>query len=183
MRTLLLQSLETEGLLSRTEAAPLWKAKWNCDVEPFGDGGNAIKYLGAYLKRGPVSDSRILGETGDSVVISVKDRKTGEKRAVAIDKAEFVRRYLQHALPRGFHAVRHYGFLHSRAKAKLASIREQLGARLQASSSKPESQDPPAPMLCPRCRKPMGMTGRLARAPPWERSIPKIWLRRQKAAA
>jgi len=183
MRTLLLKALEKEGILSRIEAAPLWKAKWNCDVEPFGDGSSAIKYLGAYLKRGPISDSRILGESGGSVSIAVKDRETGRRRAVAIEKAEFVRRYLQHALPRGFHAVRYYGFLHPRAKAKLDAIREQLGARLAAKPNKPEPREPPAPVLCPRCRKPMEMTGQLARAPPWERSIPKIWLRKQKAAA
>lgn len=182
MRTLLLQSLEKEDLLSKREAAPLWKMKWNCDVEPFGDGSNAIKYLGAYLKKGPISDSRIRGESNGSILVSVKDRKTESKKTIAIEKSEFVRRYLQHALPHGFHAIRYYGFLHPRAKAKLASIREQLGVRLQAKNGKPETDQAAAP-LCPRCRKPMEPAGQLARAPPWERTIPKIWARKERAAA
>jgi len=183
-RTLLLRSLEKGGLLDRTESAPLWKAKWNCDVEPFGDGANAIKYLGAYLKKGPISDSRILGESAGNVSIAVKDRESGKRKAVAIDGAELVRRHLQHALPQGFHAVRYYGFLHPRAKARLDSIREQLGQRLaKAASEAPEAQQSSPLPLCPRCREPMQLAGTLARAPPWERPIPKIWLRRQRAAA
>jgi len=152
-------------------------------VRNFGDGANAFKYLGSYARRGPISDSRILGVEGSSVRISVRNRDTEELETRLIDGVEFVGRYLQHALPDGFHAVRYRGFLHPRAKAKLSAIREQLGVRLAAKSNKPESPDPPPPTLCPRCRKPMEMTAQLSRAPPWERSIPKIWLRRQKVAA
>jgi hypothetical protein len=117
------------------------------------------------------------------VTISVKNRDTDELEPRRIEGVEFVRRYLQHALPQGFHAVRYHGFLHPRAKAKLGAIREQLGVRLAAKSNKPESPEPPPPVLCPRCRKPMEMTAQLSRAPPWERTIPKVWLRRQKVAA
>jgi len=88
----------------------------------------------------------------------------------------------RHFFPR-YHSVRYYGFLHPRSKAKLAAIREQLGVRLAAKSSKPESPDPPVPVLCPRCRKPMEMVARLSRAPPWERSIPQIWARRDRRVA
>jgi hypothetical protein len=183
LKTLLLKALKKEGLAPSCGFDALWQAKWNCDVENFGDGANALKYLGGYARRGPVSDSRILEVRGDMVAISVKNRATGEMEARRIEGVEFVRRYLQHALPQGFHAVRYYGFLHPRAKAKLGAVREQLGVRLAAKSNKPESPEPPPPVLCPRCRKPMEMTAQLSRAPPWERTIPKVWLRRQKAAA
>ena len=183
MRALLLRRLEREGLLSKSDARPLWDIKWNCDVEDFGDGSNAIRYLGGYLERGPISDSRIRGETSGSILIAVKDRETDRERVVAIGKADFVRRYLQHALPQGFHAVRRYGFLHPRAKAKLEAIRERLGVRLQAAKSDGRPAEPSPPPLCPRCRKPMEMTAKLSRAPPWERTVPKIWARRDRRAA
>ena len=183
LKTHLLKALEKEGLLSKAETKPLWAIGWNCDVKNFGNGANAIKYLGSYVRRGPLSDSRILKIQGDMITISVRNRDSGVIEQARIQGVEFVRRYLQHALPSGFHAVRYYGFLHPRSKNKLAVIGEQLGARIAAESNRPEPQEPPAPTLCPRCRKPMEMTAQLSRAPPWERSIPRIWARRQKAAA
>jgi len=183
LKTLLLKALRKEGLIPACGLDPLWKMGWNCDVKDFGDGANAIKYLGGYARRGPISDSRILEAQGDMVTISARNRDTDELETRRIEGVEFVRRYLQHALPQGFHSVRYYGFLHPRSKAKLAAIREQLGVRLAAKSSKPESPDPPVPVLCPRCRKPMEMVARLSRAPPWERSIPQIWARRDRRVA
>jgi hypothetical protein len=183
LRTHLLKALKREGLVPSCGLDLLWRKKWNCDVKNFGDGANAIKYLGGYARRGPISDSRILEVRGGFVTISVSNRHTDRMEARRIEGVEFVRRYLQHALPAGFHSVRYHGFLHPRSTAKLAAIREQLGVRLAAKSNKPESPDPPPPALCPRCRRPLEMTAQLSRAPPWERSIPKIWLRRQKVAA
>jgi hypothetical protein len=197
LKTLLLKAVKKEGLAPSCGFDALWRKSWNCDVRNFGDGANAIKYLGGYARRGPISDSRILEVRGDTVAISVKNRDTEELETRRIDGVDFVRRYLQHALPAGFHSVRYHGFLHPKAKAKLAAIREQLGVRLAAKSNKPESPEPAPPVLCPRCRKPMSpippsgnersesgeMTAQLSRAPPWERTIPKVWLRRQKVAA
>lgn len=157
LKTLLLKALRRESLIPVCGLDPLWEMKWNCDVSNFGNGANAIKYLGGYARRGPISDSRILRVEGDTVVFTVKNRDTERIETRRIEGVKFVRRYLQHALPGGFHSVRYYGFLHPRSKAKLAAIREQLGARLAAKSNMPESPDPPAPTLCPRCRKPMEM--------------------------
>ena len=181
MRTLLLQDLQKQGLLDQSQAKPLWKIQWNCDVESFGDGTNAIKYLGAYLKKGPVTQSRILGDSRGSVILSVKDRQNGDSKAISIDAAEFVRRYLQHALPQGFHAIRYYGLLHPRAKEKLASVCRQLGVRLKAKSqTKPASPDT-AP-LCPQCHKPMVLTGQLSRAPPSQWPHPNLREQERPAA-
>jgi len=183
LKTLLLGTLRRLGLLSPILASELWSIEWNCDVRSFGDGANAIKYLGGYVCKGPISDSRILAEEGGWVRIAVKDRESGATETRLVEGAEFVRRYLQHALPAGFHAIRYHGFMHPRSKARLASIREQLGVRAEARAGKREPREEAEPMLCPRCRRPMEMTGLHSRAPPWERSIPKIWARRERAAA
>ncbi|MDQ8183882.1 transposase [Pelagicoccus sp. SDUM812005] len=183
LKTLLLEAMKREGLVPSCGFDALWRKGWNCDVRNFGEGANALKYLGGYARRGPISDSRILEVRGGTVAMSVRNRDAGVLETRRIEGAEFVRRYLQHALPQGFHSVRYYGFLHPRAKAKLAAVREQLGARLAARSDEPETPESPVPMLCPRCRKPMEMVAKLSRAPPWERSIPKIWARRDRRAA
>jgi len=181
LKTHLLKAIKKEGALSREAIQQLWKIDWNCDVKNFGDGANAFKYLGGYVCKGPISDSRILGVSNSKVRFATKDRDTGETVPVEIEAVEFVRRYLQHALPGGFHAIRYHGFLHPRSRRKLASIREQLGAKAPPKAKASETEQ--EPMLCPRCRKPMEMTAQLSRAPPWERTIPRIWLRRQRKAA
>lgn len=184
LKTLLIKALEKETLLSSSLSRKLWAIKWNCDVESFGEGSNAIKYLGGYVCKGPLCDSRIRSADADRICISVKNRKSGSFETRDIKPVEFVRRYLQHALPRGFHAIRYHGFMHPRAKAQLAAIRRQLGLKLAAAKKKEtRGKDDAVPMRCPRCGKPMEMTAQLSRAPPWERSIPKIWARRERAAA
>lgn len=184
LKTLLIRSLQEEGLLTSGQASGLWAMTWNCDVKNFGDGSNAIKYLGGYLCKGPISDSRILYLRGEVIGISVKDRETSETRPVEINVLEFIHRYLQHALPSGFHAVRYFGVLHPRAKVKLAAIREQLDWKLEKKNGKEEqAAGGPVTMLCPRCRKPMEMVANIARAPPDERCIPEVWLRRDRRAA
>jgi len=156
----------------------LWSIDWNCDVKNFGSGEQSIKYLGAYLFKGPISDSRILSSDKRCVRISIKDRKNGIRYPIQIDGVEFVRRYLQHALPSGFHRIRYYVFLHCRSRQKLKAIREQLGVdRREVDKNPPE----PKTMLCPRCRQPMLFVGHQSRAPPWKRSIARIW-RAQTAA-
>lgn len=183
LRTLLLKALSQEGLLSESEMEPLWKIPWNCDVEDFGDGENAMKYLGAYLCKGPISDSRILGICGEKVRIAIKERQSGRHRAVVIEGVEFVRRYLNHALPSGFHRIRYYGFLHSKAKAKLERIRAQLALRRPPAAQGPETQEAPPTMPCPHCGKPMSRIGYRSRAPPHRRSISHIWNRSKRTAA
>ena len=192
LKTLLLKELRKRGMLPGSEIARLWRIDWNCDADNFGSGENAVKYLGKYLFKGPISDSRILDCDDRTVTISVKDRESGESCPVEIEGVEFVRRYLQHALPGGFHRLRYYGFLHCRSKEKLQSIKEQLGEE-QAEAQPKETQAKPEPrptclgeaerrrMLCPKCREPMVLTGHRSRAPPWRRSIDRIWRTRYAA--
>jgi len=181
LKTLLLKELKKEEMLPASEISKLWKIKWNCDVKNFGSGENAVKYLGGYVFNGPISDSRILSWNNRTVTISVKDRNTEKLHAVEIDGVEFLRRYLQHALPNGFHRLRYHGFLHCRSKEKLQSIREQLGTEGEEKPKQAQEKPEPKPMLCPRCREPMIWTGHRSRAPPWERSLDRIWRTRYAA--
>jgi len=182
LRTLLLGALGRENLLARERIKELWAIDWNCDVENFGCGKNAIKYLGAYLRKGPISEQRILGVDRRWVTIAVRDRASGEQKPLTIEGVEFVRRYLQHALPAGFHRLRYYGFLHPRARLKLASIRAQLPVPSEVRPVEATPAEPP-PVLCPRCKAPMHLIGKQSRAPPHLRTIRRLWTRTNQAAA
>lgn len=183
LRTLLLKAIRDERLLGEDAIEALWRIGWNCDVQNLGSGENAMKYLGAYVCKGPICDSRILEIGEDTVTFSVKNRDTGRCETVELDGAEFVRRYLQHALPARFHRIRYHGFLHARAKSKLQSIRDQLGMPRPSNEEQPQPDKPTPTIACPRCGSSMRLSGLRARAPPHLRSFPHIWNRKPPVAA
>jgi len=76
-----------------------------------------IKYLGRYTNRIAISNTRIVSMDDDTVTISIKDYKDGNKtKSVTISGVEFIRRFLMHILPKGFVKIRHYGLLANRNK-------------------------------------------------------------------
>jgi predicted RNA-binding Zn-ribbon protein involved in translation (DUF1610 family) len=80
----------------------VWGKDWGVNIEPFGTGANAIKYLGAYVCRTAIGDRRIVSMDGDNVSFLWKDRANGGRiRTSTITGVEFVKRYLCHVLPRG----------------------------------------------------------------------------------
>lgn len=86
---------------------------------------------------------------------------------------EFIRRYLLHTLPDGFHRIRYRGFLHSKGKGGLELLQTLLDARIRKSLD-PESGSTDAGThapLCPKCQKEMHLLKPLARAPPSERNV------------
>lgn len=87
--------------------------------ETFNGFGNAIEYLGRYTHRIAISNSRILSVTETHTTFSARGRKPGEpKRQITIRNQEFIRRFLMHVLPSGFHKIRYYGFLNNRMKSR-----------------------------------------------------------------
>jgi hypothetical protein len=107
----------------RSLAAPIdprvWQRNWGVKLQPFGDGQNAINYLGAYVTRAAIGDSRIRSITDTHVSFTWKDSAHGNAiQTETVPGVEFVRRYLRHVLPAGLKAVPHYGFCHPAAKAK-----------------------------------------------------------------
>lgn len=101
---------------------------------PFGGPAQALAYLGRYTHRVAIANSRLVNA---EVAFRWKDyRHHGETKIMTLAADEFIRRFLLHTLPEGFHRIRHYGFLANRRRAaKLALCRQLLGA---------PSQKPPA---------------------------------------
>ena len=84
--------------------------------------------MGRYTRRVAISNNRLLDIEGGQVSIRYKDyRNSNQQRTMPLTAEEFIRRFLLHVLPRGFHRIRYYGFLGNCHRArKLARCRELL---------------------------------------------------------
>jgi hypothetical protein len=158
-----------------------WTKTWNVHCEAVGNGRNALKYVTPYLYRVALSNRRILSVKDGSVTFSYKPRKK-PWTTMTLDAMSFIRRFLQHVLPRGFQKVRYCGFLHPSAKERFTALKEQLEQRPCATIDPPDSdQDtksrdtdpnrhtPQNPGVCPHCGAPLRYLGRLPRWPAIER--------------
>ena len=142
----------------------VWTKAWGINIKACGSGAPAIKYLGAYVARTAIADSRIISVDDDSVTFRWKDRDRGVELPETLDGVEFVRRYLRHVLPPKMHSVRHYGFLHPAAKKNRERIQFLTGMTLYIVAGQPEA---PAPAKsawpCPCCGKPMRFIAKIPR--------------------
>ena len=125
--------------------APVRKKRWVVYAKPPFAGPEAVlAYLSRYTHRVAISNRRILAFNGSDVTLRYKDyRKDGadRERIMTIPADEFIRRFLTHVLPRGFHRIRHYGLLAgSSRKASLALARDLL--HVAPEPEEPSAQEP-----------------------------------------
>src|SRR5512133_4266797 len=92
---------------------------------PFGGPEQVLDYLGRYTHRVAIANSRLVGLAEGRVSFRWKDYRHHDKQKVmTLDADEFIRRFLLHVLPDGFHRIRHYGYLaNGQRAAKLAHCR------------------------------------------------------------
>jgi hypothetical protein len=111
---------------------------------------NVVKYLGSYMNRAAISNSRIEGMEAGKIVFRYRDnRDKGKLKRCRMDPQEFIRRYLTHILPKGFVRVRYFGiFAGNDRREKLAKARALLGSL----EGEPTSEPIPAPS-CKMCGK------------------------------
>ena len=112
--------------------APLRKTKWFVYAKrPFAGPKAVLAYLSRYTHRVAISNSRLIKADATSVTFKVKNyRVEGRARytTMTLDTGEFIRRFLIHVLPKGFHRIRHYGLFAGGAKAAcIATARKLLG--------------------------------------------------------
>jgi hypothetical protein len=135
--------------------APARKKRWVVYAKaPFAGPQAVLAYLSRYTHRVAISNSRLIAFDQTGVTFHYKDyRRTGADRqqvmTLAVD--EFIRRFLVHVLPRGFHRIRHYGMLAgSSRKGCLAHARELL--EVAPAPEKPACEEPADPgPSCPCC--------------------------------
>lgn len=95
---------------------------------PFGGPAQVLAYLSRYTHRVAIANSRLVALNNDHVAFSWKDyRQNGATKIMRLRPNEFIRRFLLHTLPDGFHRIRHFGFMANRHRAaKLAICRKYL---------------------------------------------------------
>jgi hypothetical protein len=150
--------------------------RWNVHVrERYQDPTAVLNYLGRYLHGGPIGESRLLGFDGATVSFRYKDYRVGLTNVMSLPTHEFIRRYLLHVPPKGFHMVRGYGIYRpgGMAQASYARLREQLPVSPELHAGLTAHPVPPPPdapgRACRQCGAPIVLYRRLdprARAGP-----------------
>jgi hypothetical protein len=163
---------------------PLRKSDWVVYAKPpFGGPEAVLAYLSRYTHRVAISNNRLISADAETVTFRWKDYriKNGDRQKVMrLATDEFIRRFLIHVLPDGFHRIRHYGLLASAdRKANVAKIRALLGAEAPSPDVAPSAEITPLTLRepCPDCGGPMriveifrrGQQPR-SRAPPKEKA-------------
>jgi hypothetical protein len=117
-----------------------------------------LAYLSRYTHRVAISNSRLIAVDQHSVTFKVKDYRIegpGRYTTMTLDVREFIRRFLIHVLPKGFHRIRHYGLLASGNRAEtIAQARELLGLAAPVAEEAVEIDPAAAQVLahaCPCC--------------------------------
>jgi hypothetical protein len=138
--------------------APLRKTEWIVySKPPFGGPEVVLAYLSRYTHRVAISNSRIVNANANTVAFRWKDYriKNGDKQNIMrLSTSEFIRRFLIHVLPDGFHRIRHYGLLASATRrANIAKVRLLLGAEVVDNESPPTAEITPLTLRepCPDC--------------------------------
>jgi predicted RNA-binding Zn-ribbon protein involved in translation (DUF1610 family) len=155
--------------------APLRKCEWVVYAKrPFAGPEAVLAYLSRYTHRVAIANSRLLAMDERGITFRWKDyRAKGRTRhkTMTLTTDEFIRRFLLHVLPSGFHRIRHYGLLaNGYRRAHLAQVRELLTAvSMQADSSAADAKavvkaDIPT-FICPDCGRAMLIIEVLARQP------------------
>ena len=134
--------------------SPVRKKRWIVYAKPPFAGPEAVlAYLSRYTHRVAISNSRLLRFDETGVTFRYKDyRRDGSDRqqVMTLRPDEFIRRFLLHVLPKGFHRIRHYGLLASSArKASLARARQLLGVAPSTDDAPADQADARPP--CPCC--------------------------------
>ncbi len=146
--------------------APWHKAEWVVYAKPPAAGPDAVlAYLSRYTHRVAISNSRLIACDADNVTFKWKDYRANgryRQKTMTLTTGEFIRRFLSHVLPKGFHRIRHYGLLANGNRAKtLARARQLLampppGAEADDNQTVDHASEPPASTYpCPACGGPM----------------------------
>jgi Putative transposase/Transposase zinc-binding domain len=139
--------------------APLRKTRWFVySKRPFAGPRAVLAYLSRYTHRVAISNSRLIAAGEESVTFKVKDYRIkgpGRYTTMTLDVGEFIRRFLLHVLPKGFHRIRHYGLLATGARVEsIARARELLALPVPDADDAAAASDERTAALaypCPCC--------------------------------
>jgi hypothetical protein len=175
-RALLLRLVRSQPDAPHLPPIP-WSKQWVVNCRRCEEGpGNVLRYLARYTRRGPLPESNILSISDEQIAFRYVSHRTRRPHVCKLTPDEFLRRYLQHTLPPGFHRIRYYGILAPGVRRTLRQLRaalladlanlEPLLTRLRHRRRNPQ----PRPCLCcgGRTFVRTDFTSPNRRAPPWQ---------------
>jgi hypothetical protein len=116
---------QAAGLLHSTPRR-VWRRRWVVHAQFAGTGEAVLDYLARYVHRVAIPNSRIDAMDEGTITFRYRNNRTGSLCRCTLPHGEFLHRFLQHVLPRGFVKVRSYGIYASSKRADLAAARELL---------------------------------------------------------
>jgi len=149
-----LRALAAQGKVALPDLGPLYAKDWVVYAKPpFGGPEQVLKYLARYTHRVAISNHRLAKLDGGRVTFRHRDYADARKeKLLTLSAEEFLRRFVQHVLPKGFMKIRHYGLLASRQReARLRQSRRLLLPKLGLQASTSNGIEPAEPVRCPAC--------------------------------
>jgi hypothetical protein len=136
----------TDKAAFKAYLAPLHRTKWFVySKRPFAGPEQVLAYLARYTHRVAISNSRLIAADATAVTFRYKDYRIkgpGRYKTITLKPNEFIRRFLIHVLPKGFHRIRHCGLLASGTKTEtIARARELIATATPAQTA--QKQQPP----------------------------------------
>jgi hypothetical protein len=141
----------------------VWRREWVVHCKGVGNGQAALKYLAPYIHRVAISNRRLVsidhrgGLESSQVTFQYRPSDTGQLKSCTLPVEQFIQRFLQHVLPRGFVKVRYFGFFAATLRSRLAALQKSL---LPQTEPPTEPSDQPTTtqitswqdhLLCPKC--------------------------------
>jgi len=150
-------ALKKAGLLQEVPSK-VWNKNWVVHCQHAGQGEKVLEYLGRYIFRVAISNSRLERIENGQVTFRYRDNRSQEMRRVTLPGEEFIRRFLEHVLPRGCAKVRYYGLWSGTCRKQLDQARTLLNVPrsdaaddLLLDASVPELPTTPS-AHCPYCK-------------------------------
>jgi hypothetical protein len=135
--------------------APLKRTRWYVYAKrPLAGPKAVLAYLSRYTHRVAISNRRLIAADAKAVTFKVKDYRIdgpGRYKTMTLDAHEFIRRFLIHVLPKGFHRIRHYGLLASSVKIDNLALARKLLDVAAPAPEEPTSDPAAAVEPCPCC--------------------------------
>lgn len=155
--------------------AQVWRRHWNVDSRAAGSGENALGYLARYVFKTATGNRTVQRLADGQVRWPYRESKTGSNTSIQLEALDWMGRFLQHILPRGFARVRTFGWLHPAAKVRGNRVRALLRQTPLLTPAEEQAWNPPpdpdgelpgeetlavcsAP-LCPQCQQTMRLVG------------------------
>jgi hypothetical protein len=151
-----------KALPNETFPESAWKTKWVVYCKPTAQGTDKVlTYLARYIHRIAITNNRIISIHENTITFRYKDSQNHCWKTMTLPPLEFLRRFLQHVLPKGFHKVRYYGLLAPNNRYHFKQIRQTLlteHTQPQGGKTKKDgshdilaAQRPTSNKLCPLC--------------------------------